>query len=177
MTQKKVKVNKIARAFHLALLDFGVKGLPKDFHLKPEKITYAEMSSLLKDITADQKLNYISLADSYYYVISWEEWREILRTLIPWLKKIPYIKDRMDCDNFAYLFSSLISLLFGLNSEGVVHGQVNIGHFWNAIVVKKDGRFKLFYYDVKRGSYMEHEKGQPIIMKGWHYTPDSYRFF
>jgi len=171
------KVNKIARKMGITLLGTGITMLKSAFNLTPKQLTYNDMLVFMKEETAGQKLNYISLADTYYYVIPWKQFKEIIDTLLNWLKSIPYIKDKMDCDDFAYLFSTLISVIFGLNSQGVVHGRVNIGHFWNAIVAEKDGQLKLFYYDVKRGTYMEHEKGRPVIMKGWSYLPDSYRFF
>jgi len=384
---KQEKINRLARNFHLFLLKMAIEGLRKDFHLTPKEIPAEKLRQFLRDITSTQQINYISLADSFYYVIPWSQFKEILDSLRDFLKKIPYIKEKMDCyvpselawswglffadgscglgkkgyggafwrivntnltylkrakrafekyypnlefpirlypsyrkgnktnygartkntyclevkpkregrrephkkyinggqkergkfiekyinyfywlgkkrvpkpifdkyyyprksflkgviagdgtktlsnnyisigrdnpmaeamlswlmyslkwkqrtqitprefklyfkdtglrasecqcacDDFAYLFSSLVSWIFHLNTCGVVHGRVNIGHFWNAIIAEKEGKLKLFYYDVKKGGYTEYEKGRPIIIGNWSYTPDSYRFF
>jgi len=175
MTQ--IKVNQLSCKIGTLLLGAGPKYLRQAFHLEPEKISYEEMLKFLKDITSDQKVNYFSLADNFYYVIDWDIFKEILGWITELCKSIPYLEDVMDCDDAAYLVSVLISWIFHLNTCGVVHGQVNIGHFWNGIVAKKNGQLKLFYYDTRKKGYTEYEKGRPIIIGGWNYTPDSYRFF
>ena len=171
---KQQKVNQLARKIGIALATTGIKMIRSAFHINSVKISYNEMQTFLQDIT-ENKLNYISLADQNYYLIPWEQWKQIIE--VDWTDKKKYLKDKFDCDDFAFMFASIISWIFKLNTAGIVHGKVNIGHFWNAIVAEKNGRLRLFYYDAKRGTYMEYQKGQPIIMKGWNYTCYSMRFF
>lgn len=149
--------------------------LKNAFNLKPKKISYNEMRAFLEKETKDQTLNYISLADNYFYVIDWETWKRIIE--VDWTDHKKYIPDSYDCDNHAYSFASRMGEIYELNTAGVVHGQVNIGHFWNGIVALKDENLALYYYDPMREVYVKHEKGHPIIMKGWVYKPDSYRYF
>ena len=159
----------------LNIMKIGANIASTNFNTR--KITYDEMKAFLEDITQGQNLNYISLADSFYYIPKYEEIMDIFSGIIKFFKDIDYLKDIFDCDNFAYLTSGVIGWVFKTNCCGVIHGQVNIGHFWNGIVCYKNGHLTLIHYDAKRGLWKEQEKGQPIQIGGWNYKPDSYRYF
>ena len=177
-TEKQKKVNQIACKAGMVAMLWSFKVISSAFHLQPKQISNQEMNNFVKNITSGQRMNYISLADSYYYIIPWATFKEILDYLKVELNKIPYIKEVVDCDNLSYLVSVLISVIFKINTCGVVHGRVNIGHFWNGIVAEKeDGTLGLFYYDLKKVSYTEYKKGDKIIIGNWTYIPDSYHFF
>jgi len=167
------KVNKIARKMGTTLTTAGIKMIRSAFDISPIKITNTDLYAFLRDIT-DNKLNYISLADQNYYLIPWEQWKEIIE--VDWTDKKKYLKDRFDCDNFAFLFAARMAEIYDINSAGVVHGKVNVGHFWNAIIVK-DENLRLYYYEPMKDLYTEYKKGSPVVMGNWNYTTYSLRFF
>jgi len=172
---KQQKVKRIARQFGVALNRAGINIIKDAFHINPVRISYDEMLTFLQDIT-ENKLNYISLADQNYYLIPWEQWKQIIE--VDWTDKKKYLKDRFDCDNFAFLFAARMAEIFDINSAGVAHGKVNIGHFWNAIVVKDNmGNLRLYYYEPMKDLYTEFKKGSQPIMGSWSYTTYSLRFF
>jgi len=172
------QINKLACKIGMTTMLWSFKTIGSAFHLEPRQLSFREMSNFISNITSEQKINYVSLADSYYYTIPWATFKEILDYLKIELDKIPYIGEVIDCDNLAYFVSVLISVIFKINTCGVVHGKVNIGHFWNGIVAEKeDGTLGLFYYDLKKVGYTEYKKGDTIVIGNWTYTPDSYHFF
>lgn len=46
---------------------------------------------------------------NFFNIIAWD-----------FTDKIPYIKEKFDCENFAILFKSVVDLYFGLNQVGIV---------------------------------------------------------
>ena len=160
----------------LNIMKIGAKVASGSAGLNLLKTTYEEMRVFLEDITQGQSINYISLTDNYYYIPTYDEAIDVLENVVQFFN-IPYVKDTFDCDNFSYLVSATMGWVFKTNCCGVVHGAVNIGHFWNSIVCYKDSKLALIHYDAMRGLWKEQEKGQPIRINGWTYKPDSYRYF
>lgn len=172
---KQQKINNLARKMGVALTTAGIKMIKSAFHIDPTMITYEQMKEFLTDIT-DGKLNYISLADQNYYLIPWEQWKQIIE--VDWTDKKKYLKDKFDCDNFAFLFAARMAEIYDINSAGVVHGKVNVGHFWNAIVAKDSmGNLRLYYYEPMKDLYTEFKKGEKVVMGSWTYKSYSLRFF
>lgn len=84
----------------------------------------------------------VSQADTSYYFTSWDNWRKIIDVLNPIAKNFVWEAERFDCDNRASLMSSLISLLFRINTCGKVYcdvydagnGKYKYTHYCNMIV-------------------------------------------
>jgi len=176
--EKQKKINNIGFNMGMATMLWSFKMVNSSAKITPRQISVGEMRNFLKNITNEQNISYIALLDTSYFTIKWSEFKIILDRIKTFLNKIPYIRQRMDCDNFAFFMASLMSVIFGINTCGVTYGSVNIGHYWNAIVAEKeDGTLGLYYYDVKKVGYTEYKKGSKIKIGNWTYTPKSYRFF
>ena len=174
---KQAKINKIGMQMSMALESTALAIKRKAFQPKKTKATYEQVKKFLEENTSLYSINYISLADDWYNLISYKDWETAIENDI--VNLTPYKKQETDCENFAYMFASKMGYEYGINSCGVVHGKVNIGHFWNCIITDD---WRLYYYDVKKEKNGNlgvalYEKGRPIIIGGWTYTPDSYRMY
>jgi hypothetical protein len=165
-----------ARKFALGTIDWSVNLYAKTFHLHPVEKDCEEIREFIEDITGDQNVNYVSIPDNAIKIVPEEELIDIFDAQKKWLADKPYIKEYWDCDDYAYLTRATFPWWHKINCGGIVHGMVNIGHFWNGVPCIHNNELLLYYYDGMRGYYKKHIKNTPIIINGWHYKPDSYRF-
>ena len=83
----------------------------------------------------------LGLLDSTYYYTDLEGWGNVLWDLV--FKSALYKADRFDCENFAFKAMSLCAEKYGLNTLGVVIGDIPSGRHGFNILFHGDG-FKLF---------------------------------
>ena len=109
MTQED-KLNNIAIKMARATSNFSDDLMRTVFKVEKyeRKITYDQMFSALR------KVNGATLLDSYYYLAPIWLWKKIIEA--DWTNERQYIKDRYDCDNFAFSFQARADEKFGLNS-------------------------------------------------------------
>jgi len=166
----------------LQFINFGVALIRSDFHLKPAELFSFQLEEYLRQQLNNIKIDYV-FSDGKYYLIDWKSWQKIIE--VDWTNRMKYLKEKRDCDNFAYLFSSRMSEIFELNTAGVAHGHVydrttglwKGGHFWNVIVSNdKEGRH-LYWYEPMKDLWVKDEKGKRIYMGKWEYRPLTLRFF
>ena len=84
------QINILACKIGMTTMLWSFKTIGSAFHLEPRQLSFREMSNFISNITSEQKINYVSLADSYYYTIPWATFKEILDYLKVELDKIPY---------------------------------------------------------------------------------------
>lgn len=78
--------------------------------------------------------------DSKYYTVTSVEFAHMKR--IDLVDKAIYLANRFDCDDFAITSKSMMALLFGVNSVGIVID--NVGHHAYNLVVFSDGYVKFY---------------------------------
>lgn len=108
--------------------------------LQPSRLLYLVWNQIVRPTEHDAvwvgqrlfaaKLSY-KLRDGRYWAVPRWKWA-LLARLNPRFK---YLADRWDCDEYAELFRVTASLLFGVNTVGVVHTS---RHYWN-VIVAEDG--------------------------------------
>ena len=124
--------------------------------------------------------------DTKFVLIGWDKWLEMFDNIL--LKRIDYYAEVFDCDNYAYLVSSLSSLFLLVNSCGNAHGQVFdkntgkliTGHYFNIIVTKDN---EVYLFDLNNRTYTgagwaKVDKGKDPIIGNWVYKNiDKTEFF
>ena len=78
--------------------------------------------------------------DSKYYTVTAVEFEHMKR--IDLVDKAIYLANRFDCDDFAITSKSMMALLFGINSIGLVID--NVGHHAYNVVIFSDGYVKFY---------------------------------
>jgi hypothetical protein len=67
------------------------------------------------------------------------------------IESLPYRPARFDCENYAFLFQTIVALVFGINTVGVVL-DFEAGHAYN-IIYTNGGTLKL--YEPQDGKYVQ----------------------
>ena len=78
--------------------------------------------------------------DNKYLVTSQKDMKKIIDW--DWTDNKKYVKERYDCDNFAFSFKAMVDKRFGVNNVGLVIDYSG-GHAYN-IMVFSDGSVRLF---------------------------------
>ena len=92
-----------------------------------------------KTYDKDGKMEIYSL-DTKYFLCDEKDMRAIVKW--DWTDNKKYVKEKYDCDNFAFSFKSMVDKRFGLNGGGLVIDYSG-GHAYN-LTVFKNGTVKLF---------------------------------
>ena len=157
---------------------FGLKGMNicsditrNAFRIKPVVITREILRSTIRDKLPDML---VSTFDRKYYLASLVDWQNIIQHDFIDVKK--YFADKMDCDNFAFLFSARAAYLYHLNSCGAVQGDVLdpftreklFGHLFNIIVADNK---KCYLLEPQNDRLIEIEKGKDLTIGNWLYVP------
>ena len=112
-------------------------------HPSPPDVPYAIekdsvwIQAVLEDLDAD--IVRLPL-DGKYVLTNKESFLEIVAW--DWVDSWDWLKDKFDCENFAFLFKSHVDLYFGLNQVGVVL-DYKAGHAYN-LVIFPNGKVMLF---------------------------------
>ncbi len=89
---------------------------------------------LLKSLPEGVRLPVQPLDNEYYY-LTLEDWRKVFNEVF---SRMPsYIRDRRDCEDFAWIFRGFVILLAGMNAFGWVIGDIPAGRHG----------FNMFYAD------------------------------
>ena len=118
----------------------------------------------------------ISQLDMYYRFVNEKTMHKIWEYMIPIVSELKYTLHFGDCDNFAFLMSSLIPWLFGINTCGAAWGEIDVGmHYFN-IFVTSEG--KVFCGEPMNGYIIEVKKEEPIkLPHGWTYKIRNTRYY
>jgi hypothetical protein len=177
MTPEQQQVNDMIRKIGSSLITIGSQILRNAFSgLKPMTFNIDKIKSSLDK--AGLPITLYSY-DGQFSFIDWDTW-EIITDLVL-LDKTLYLAERRDCDNYTYLFSSLASWLFGLNTCGAAMGTIYNsntgerigGHLFN-LIITFDG--KVYLFDTLNFGFCLVEKGKQIIINHWRYTITSVDF-
>jgi len=171
-------VNNMWKNFGITLIDQGIQFLRKSFNPNAQVKGFG----FIRDSLNSCGLNAVTSTemDLKYKVVDWAVWQEILAMVNIILKKIPYVDDFWDCENYAYFTSSFVPLVFGITC-GEAFGKFTNStsrqqwmHHWNLIVDKQGN---VYVYDGMSGNSCQVVKGQPIKMGLGVYEPQTVKFF
>lgn len=182
MLTKEQKINKIGKQIGLALFNAGVKMINSCYDFTPRAVLSSDLQDLLKTKTGLTQPGTVSCPDGKYYIVPWETWEWIKDLTL--IDQVIYYTDKRDCDNFAFAFASLGSLLFLLNSCGVAFGRVYTDdgklagyHAFNVIAVDKDGKLDFVIYEPMNDNWAYLTGNSTRLAHGWTYHIDWAIFF
>lgn len=166
-------INKIKRKMGALYFHKGLKMFQEAGDLETSIIRTSDIQRCLKDLG-------ISVTDSVYdrwfYVTSWDNWMDVIANDIT--HEIKYIKEKKDCDNFAFLFASLASMLYGLTTAPPTFGDSNYGrHYFNIIIAKENDELKAFLFEPITGNWTRIEKGKDLVIGNMSYQPRHIHLF
>lgn len=102
------------------------------------EISRAQLATSL-DKDTDIKSVLYGYLDSKYYYCSLEDWGKVLEYIYMVEDKPDYVTDRLDCEDFAFWLKAMISYYFGLNTMGVVIGDIPQGRHGFNMFYAEDG--------------------------------------
>ena len=154
------------------LIQLGQQLLRSEYKIKPIKeISSSELFNVVKRDTGLGVGNQ-SLFDEKYAILNWSDWLKIFETY--WQQDCPnspYNYNTRDCDDYAFAFTSNMSMIFGVNSAGVVSGgdfywynsigqQTGTGrHAFNTIVaLNEKGELQCYLYEPMKNEWTTYEK-------------------
>ena len=172
-TKIQLLINKIKRKIGSLYFHKGLKMFQEAGDIETSIIHTNEIQKCLKDLG-------ISVTDSVYdrwfYVTSWDNWMDIIANDIT--HEIKYVKEKKDCDDFAFLFASLASMLYGLTTAPPTFGDTNLGrHYFNIIITKDNGELNAFLYEPIYGTWCRIEKDKELIIGNMIYKPRHLHLF
>ena len=172
------KVNQLARKMGVILCESGMRMIRSAFSLKPEMRRFWYLEKFFKEQGIKARLN---PADNDFYFTNWETMKKIIE--VDWISQKKYVKEKFDCEDFAYAFKSHLSEIYGLNGIGVSHGHCydltgkwKYGHFWIVLPTIDNGKFNLHWLESINDKWVEHKIGRKIIIGATEYRPLSIRF-
>ncbi len=185
MPEEIEKINQIAHAFGQKLIQQGSNIIRTVFKLNPAVYNRQTIMSFLSQQTGLSPST-ISLADEKYHCVSWAKWEAIKEYDLT--DRLLYYADVFDCDNFAFLFSSLSTMNYHLNSAGVAFGNVYgvktgaliTRHAFNLIITQDEGGImNLYLFEPQTDDSCLFKKGRDNIIErlGWRYVPDWLIFY
>jgi hypothetical protein len=180
MMEQQAKVNEFERKLGSMLLDIGIRFLQLSFqNLQVTEFSFGQV----KDFVTQAGLNIpVNQFDWKYYATSFDNWQLLIDSII--LDKVMYIAEKRDCDNYAFLMTSLSSFIMSLNTCGTAYGVVYnaqtgaiIGaHYFNTILAS-DGNLYLIDTLNSYPEFTKIEKGNPIVLGSWRYEIRGITFF
>jgi hypothetical protein len=180
MPEDQAKINELARKVGSLLLDRGIKFLQLSFqNLQITEFSYDQVKNFVTQSGLNVPVNHF---DWKYFTTSFDNWQLLIDSIV--LDKAMYIAERRDCDNFAFLMTSLSSFIIGLNTCSATYGIIynaetgNLigGHYFNMILAS-DGNLYLIDTLNSYPEFVKIEKGKPIILGNWRYEIGSMTFF
>ena len=164
------QINQLKKSFGTILLSNGFILLRNAYKVDNfKRVEYGEIQNLITGVLGNIP---VPVKDLSFYLADWNVWKDFLDSIL--VSEIDYYAERFDCDNYAFLASSLASLFLCLNSCGVLHctvyelktGKLVAGHYCNLIVAKSGD---LYLFDMNNGGYAPIKKNQNPIIKNWQY--------
>ncbi len=172
-----IKVNQIQKQLGSLLFKEGIRHLQSAFKVTtPIEASYGE----IKNIFVENGLSIpLHQYDTTYFLTDWQSWKVLFEHLL--IDQVKYLAEKLDCDNFANLVSSLAALIMLLNTCGTGYGFVSnvstgavVGNHYFNLVVTKDR--EVYLYDALKG-HTKIEKNKPVIVGDWKYTINSVTLF
>jgi hypothetical protein len=123
----------------------------------------------------------ITFLDSSYFTTSFENWKKIIEIMNPICQKFAWTKEKFDCDNRALLMSSLIAVMFGLNSCSPCYCDVfnvngtHIDWHYNNLIIDDAGN--VYLWDVDNHGTVQKITSNTPVMNNWKYNLVSIRPF
>lgn len=156
-------MNKLGAFF----IQMGQQMLRNEYKIKPAKtILSTELFEIVKRDTG-LGISNLSIFDTKYAILNWSDWLRIFETY--WQQDCPnspYQYEMRDCDDYAFAFTSNMSMIFGVNSAGVVTGGdflwyntngTEAGrsrHAFNTIVALNDeGKLQCYLYEPMKNEW------------------------
>ncbi len=168
------QVNFLLKKIGLGFIDLGMYYLQKSFHLSPLKVGNDFVNQAIKQYNPTQPIVHF---DSHYYLISIEQWQEIIKA--DWIDTRKWLLDKRDCDNLANAFASNASMYYEINSAGRVYGKLfDINgkfinwHYWNVVILPDK---RVYFIEPMNDGVVEY-KGGIVVIKNGKYEPHSYVF-
>lgn len=98
----------------------------------------------------------VSQLDEKYYFTSFDNWLKIIESLNPLTKEFYWVAEKRDCDKRAMFITSMVSMLFELNTCRPIYcdvyrvgdGQFAFAHYANVFVDSNDNAW---LWDVDEG--------------------------
>jgi len=168
--QEKIKIKRIAVSFNTALVVMGLKGLQGSYSNLPVNVkSYGELTSAIKRIMNVP----VGMKDVSYFTTSFENWQEVLDVIYNIAHRFKWKKERYDCEDRATTIKDLSSLIFGLNTCGIVYCEITniqtgkrFRHYANLIV---DDKGNLLLFDIDNAGVRKKITGQTLTARLWHY--------
>jgi hypothetical protein len=170
--------NKLYQTLGINLIDNGIWFIRKSFKPYTESKSFGFMRTKLNEAGLTNVIE--TDMDIRYNLADWDTWQSILAMVNLLLKKIPYVEDYFDCDNYAYFTSSFVPLVFGITCGEAFGKFTNLQtlqqfmHHWNLII---DRIGNVYVYDGMSGNSCQVIKGQPIKMGLGTYEIQTVKFF
>ena len=176
------KINEAVTKLGIILLNNGFQFTRDGFKAVKYPLTKEALKIIITEKTGLSPDN-MSLYDAKYYVTDWETWKYVIDKVM--IDAMVYQIDFSDCDNFAFLFTAISSMIFGLSSAPVVTGQIYNAttnepitrHAFNFIVAKDGNNFNVYCYEPQSDRETIIRKGLPTIIRNWKYTFDWLTLF
>jgi len=136
MISSKIGIRKV-----LAIIGKGLVHMGHHLVKRGVKVKYKVISSdqLDKKYTSN-----IWCLDGKYWVTDIDTYKKII--FLDWTNEKRYLRDRYDCDDFAWHFKAMMSRIYGLNGVGwavgkVYEGDREVGYHAFNIIYTEDGSY------------------------------------
>ena len=182
------QINNASKTIGFTLLQSGVGFIQQAYKKLSKKI----LSGGVRDAFNQYGFNAIPIseADYAFAFLTPQDAEPIAWDIMNFVHRFAYVAEYFDCDNFAHLTSSLMPLLYGVNTCGTIWGDVYdkdtgkfiVGHYFNIVATYKDSiypneRLELYLTDALNPCWIKIEKGKPIIGNQWEYRIKSGKYF
>lgn len=164
-TQEELKINPISRVFSQALIVSGFRGMrnsTQDFAPTVSSSTIINGALFKIGLPSDN-------LDIYYYHTYWTSWQKIIPIINALILPFEWTSERFDCDNRSALGSSLVSLLFGLNTNNQLYCEVYDAStkklkyiHWANIITDIDGN--CYLWDLDQNGMVQKITSKEVVM-------------
>ncbi len=158
-----LQINAIRRKMGQLLISAGISQMNESINeLQVTEGTFAQFCKPLLGLPVSQ-------LDEKYYFTSWDNWLKIIESLNPLTKEFYWVAEKRDCDKRAMFITSMVSMLFELNTCRPVYcqvyrvsdGQLAYAHYAN-VIVTNDGSAYLWDAD-ENGLFTKITANNPVI--------------
>lgn len=158
-----IQINAIRRKMGQLLISGGITQMNESINeLAGKEGTFAQFCQPLLGLPVSQ-------LDSKYYFTSFESWQKIMDSLNPLTKEFYWVAEKRDCDKRAMFLTSMVSMLFELNTCRPVYcdvyrvsdGAFAYAHYANVFV---DNIGNAYLWDAdEKGLFTKITAQNPII--------------
>jgi hypothetical protein len=167
----------LIKGMNFSLMELGIKGVQKLYAFNPSLFSYGKIKDTFNLYGFPNIMT--SEMDTTYAFLDIERAEPLIWDVMSLIHKFGYKYDYTDCDNFAFLTSSLFSFLYGINTLGTCWGNIYnsqtnafiAAHYFNILISfnQTNRTFELWLADSLNPGLARIEKGKPIILNNWRY--------